>query len=106
MLLHLINFILKRKSQGQIRLSVQHDNEKATIQVAACETIISSEEMGELFELVVNVDAAGHSSMGKGGLTLPLVYRLAQRQQGKLWVTSQADSGTSFYLQLPLHQVG
>lgn len=104
MMLHLINFILKRKSGGQICVSAQHDQKMATIKVSVDEVITSPEEMGELFDLGVHLDSAGHSSLGKGGLTLPLAYGLAQKQQGKLWVENQESTGTSFYLQLPLHQ--
>ena len=103
-ILHVINFILKRKSGGQICLLVQHEQKMATIKIGVDEVITSPEEMGELFELGVHVDSVGHSSLGKGGLTLPLAYGLAQKQKGKLWVESQEGAGTSFYLQLPLHQ--
>jgi signal transduction histidine kinase len=104
MILHLINFILKRKSGGQICLSAGHDQKMATIKIAADEVITSPDEMAELFQLGVHVDSSGHSSLGKGGLTLPLAFGLAQKQHGQLWVESQAGVGTAFYLQLPLQQ--
>jgi len=104
MILHVINFILKRKNGGQICLSAQPDQKMATIKIGVDEVITSPEEMEELFDLGVHVDSAGHSSLGKGGLTLPLAYGLAQKQQGKLWVESEEGVGTSFYLQLPLQQ--
>ena len=104
MMLHVINFILNRKNGGQIYLSAQPEQKMATIIIGVDEVITTPEEIGELFDLGVHVDSAGHSSLGKGGLTLPLAYGLAQKQQGKLWVESQEGVGTSFYLQLPLQQ--
>lgn len=101
-MLYVIGFILKRQTGGQINISAENDQKVATIKIATGETITSPEEMAELFQLGVHVDPAGHSSLGKGGLTLPLAYGLAQKQQGQLWVESQ--TGTVFYLQLPLHQ--
>ena len=104
MILHVITFILKRKNGGQLCLSVHPDQKMATIKIGVDEVITSPEETEELFDLGVHVDSAGHSSLGKGGLTLPLAYGLAQKQQGKLWVENEEGVGTSFYLQLPLQQ--
>ncbi len=38
------------------------------------------------------------------GLGLPVVYGIVQRHHGKIWVKSQPNEGTVFYLQLPFYQ--
>jgi signal transduction histidine kinase len=104
MILSLVNFVRKIKSRDQLEVTVVHDEQNVTIQIRAAEVLIPSEEVTELFELSVKVDAAGRSELGQGGLILPLIWGLAQKHQGQLWVESRAEVGTSFYLKLPLYQ--
>jgi signal transduction histidine kinase len=104
MILNLVTFALKAPNPGPIEITVSHDDQAAIVQVRAAALELPVEQLVELFELNVNVDAGGRSELGKGGLTLPLVQALAEKQQGQAWVESQADLGTVFYLKLPLRQ--
>jgi signal transduction histidine kinase len=54
--------------------------------------------------LGVEVDAAGRSELGPGGLELPLARLLAEMHKGRVWVESNATTGTTFYVQLPAYQ--
>jgi signal transduction histidine kinase len=104
MILGLINFVRKIKNQSRLEVTVVHDEHHALTQIQAAELLIPSEQIDELFDLSVKVDAAGRSELGWGGLALPLIWNLARKQQGQLWIESRAGMGTIFYLKLPLHQ--
>jgi two-component system phosphate regulon sensor histidine kinase PhoR len=104
MISNLLSFVLQIQNEGQIAISATYDEQYATIRVAAAGLFLPADELAELFDLTVKVDASGGSKLGKGGLTLPLVQRLAQKHQGQLWVEGEANMGTAFYLKLPLDQ--
>lgn len=104
MISNLLSFMFQIKNDGQIDISATHDEQNITVRVAAAGAFLPADELAGLFDLTVKVDAAGRSKLGQGGLTLPLVQRLAQKHQGRLWVVSEANVGTAFYLELPFDQ--
>jgi signal transduction histidine kinase len=104
MILSLVNFAFSLQTEDQIELDVTQDDHYATIRVTAAGATISPEQLAELFELVVRLDAAGRSELGRGGLALPLTQKLAQMHQGLAWAESEANVGARLYLKLPLHQ--
>jgi len=102
--LYLVRFAINMKQKGQINLSASHDEKNITIEIIAPDVLIPAEQLPQLFELIVEVKADGRSKLGTGGLDLPLAYQLAKKLAGKVWVESQEEIGTIFYLRLPLHQ--
>jgi len=104
MISNLIRFAAKLKKKGHIDLVLEPDGETVTIQVAAKEVVIPPEQLDELFELVVKVDPAGRSELGRGGLILPLARGLAEKHEGQMSVESEAGIGTTFYLRLPVYE--
>lgn len=104
MVLNLVRFASNIKQKGQINISAYYDERDMTIEIIATDVLIPSEQLAELFELIVEVKADGRSKLGIGGLDLPLTYQLAKKQAGRVWVESQEEMGTVFYLRLPLHQ--
>lgn len=104
MMMNLVRFAFSMKQEGQINLSVYYDEKDMTIEVTAHEVLLPPEQLEELFELIVEVKADGRSKLGIGGLDLPLTYQLAKKLAGQMWVESHQETGTSFYLRLPLHQ--
>lgn len=104
MMMNLVRFASSMKQERQINLSVDYDEKDMTIEVTAPEVLIPSEQLAELFELIVEVNTDGRSKLGIGGLDLPLTYQLAKKQAGQMWVESHPGTGTTFYLKLPLHQ--
>lgn len=104
MILSLVNFARGFKQEGQITLTAAHDQKDVTIQITGTEVFLPPEQVEGLFELMVKVDSAGRSELGKGGLTLPLTRQLAEKHQGRVWVENREGSRTIFFLKLPLHQ--
>lgn len=104
MILSLAAFALKIQGGGSLEITARHDDQEATLQITAPILVMPPEQLEELFDLSVKIDPAGRGELGKGGLFLPLVQALAERQRGQVWAESRAGSGTIFYLKLPLHQ--
>ncbi len=103
MILSFIRFSLRMQKKGRLNLTVVSGGDQVTVQVTAGGVVIPAEELPELFELVVKTDPSGRSELGLGGLGLPLTRQLAEKHGGRAWAESRADSGTTFYLRLPVH---
>jgi signal transduction histidine kinase len=105
MIKNLLRFAFKLKKKGAIILgATQNDNPEVTLQVDIDEVKLAQAELEELFELVVHIDSAGRSELGLGGLDLPLVRYLAEKQQGRVWAENGRESGLTLYLSLPQHE--
>jgi signal transduction histidine kinase len=102
MISSLARFAFKKVKAGQVMIVAARTGQTVTIQVSFGEEVLPAEEIAELFELVVHVDSAGRSELGPGGLALPLTKGLAEKHQGELWVESNVNAGTTFYLKLPI----
>lgn len=96
----LLRFAFSLIKKGAIILSARPQDQAALIQVEVEETGLTTEEVGELFDLIVKVDPAGHSRLGRGGVHLPLIRRLAEAQQGRVWAEHNGDKRTTFFVNL------
>ena len=104
MLFNLVNFALNIKHVTEVKVTVSHNEKEATIQIIAVGGEMLPEELAGLFDLAVELDTGGRSKLGRGGLEMPLVQRLARAHRGQIWVEGQAEAGAYFYLQLPLYR--
>jgi signal transduction histidine kinase len=103
MMLSLLDFAFKLKKTGQIMITADSDATNVTIQIHLAGVSVSAQDLEDFFKLMIKVDAAGRSHIGPGGLSLPLVGRLAEKQQGRVWAECKEGSGTTFYLSLPVY---
>jgi len=103
MLLDLLRFAFKIKRSGKITLTPRASAQRVTFQVTIPNITMPTAVLDSLFELIVQVDAAGRSELGQGGLELPLVRRLAEGHQGRVWAEQSDTSGLNLYLELPIH---
>lgn len=60
-------------------------------------------ELADLFDLMVTTDATGRTALGPGGLDLPLVRYLAEKQRGRVWAENNSGS-LIIYTSLPVYQ--
>jgi signal transduction histidine kinase len=102
--LNLIRYAFTLTRTGQVTLTAKEEGETVMVAVALKKVHISTSDVPTLFELGVEVDAAGRSELGPGGLELPLARLLAEMHKGRVWVESNATTGTTFYVQLPAYQ--
>lgn len=101
----LLRSAFKFKRKGQITLAATPgDNQEVILYMGIEGVELPQAEMEELFELVVKVDPSGRSELGPGGLELPLVRSLAEKQQGRVWAENEEEHGLTLYLSLPRHE--
>ena len=101
-ILAVARFFINSKKVNTISTRLEHNATDATFHLIAPQFFIPDSEREELFELTVRVDSGGHSKLSPGGLELPLAWQLAAKQNGYLSVESNEESGTTFFLNLPL----
>jgi signal transduction histidine kinase len=91
----------KLRGPQSIRISASSDPSTVTAQIHLAGVMVSKQDMDEVFKLITRQDAAGRNHLGPGGLGMPLVRRLAEKQQGHVRA-EDVGSGTSFYLTFPI----
>lgn len=96
------HFLINHEKVKKMRLIVEPGEADVTLRMIASNLVMAAPKLDELFELTVQVDTQGHSKLSYGGVELPLAWQLAAYHQGRLWIESQEDSGTCFFLKLPL----
>jgi signal transduction histidine kinase len=98
----LLKFAFEFTKKRLITLTAQSTPENVTLRLEIDQAGLSPAEIAELFDLIVHVDTTGRSHLGRGGLDLPLVRHLAEKQQGRAWAESQ-NSALLICLALPIH---
>ena len=67
---------------------------------------IPAGDLPRLFERFYRVDKARSRALGGTGLGLAIVKHLARSQNGEVRVESQVDKGSTFFLTLPVQDLG
>jgi len=67
---------------------------------------IPPDDLPRLFERFYRVDKARSRALGGTGLGLAIVKHLARSQNGEVRVESQVDKGSTFFLALPVQDLG
>lgn len=88
-----------------LRVAARHDTRQygdVVIEVADTGPGIPPEELARVFDRFYRADRARARETGGSGLGLAIVQRLAEMQGGRVWATSVAGQGTSFFIALPV----
>ncbi len=106
-LINLISNAIKYSSAGkQIEIACQHMEREVQISVKDEGIGIPSQDIDRLFERYYRVEN-NHAPMVSGfGIGLYLSAEIVQRHDGRIWVESEVDKGSTFYFTIPLLQDG
>jgi two-component system NtrC family sensor kinase len=100
------NAIKYTPSGGKVAagLSIEGRNggKQATIHVADTGIGIASDEQARLFEKFYRTKRGNRSGASGTGLGLAIVKSVVERHDGKVWVESKLNGGSTFYISLPL----
>ena len=86
---------------GKVSLTLNRQQDKLRLAVRNTGTPIPPEHLPHLFERFYRADSARDRSQGGYGLGLAIAKAIVDHHRGKISVTSTAETGTIFTVQLP-----
>ncbi len=100
------NAIKYTLSGGVVTVGLSVRDEQAVIRVADTGIGIAPDDHVRLFEKFYRVKRRDTIGIQGTGLGLAIVRSIVERHGGKVWVDSELDQGSTFYISLPLGKVG
>jgi len=98
--LNLLSNALKFTDSGHVKLSVHRREAEILFSVSDTGMGIALEDQGAIFEAFKQTTDG--MSKGGTGLGLPISKRLAEAHGGKLWLTSELNVGSTFFMSIPI----
>ncbi len=88
---------------GRITLQATRSNDEDAVIIAVHDTGVGipREDLGRIFERFYKSDRARTRSLGGTGLGLAISRHMVQLHNGRIWVTSRENKGSSFFFTLP-----
>ncbi len=99
------NAIKYTSSGGTVTVNLAVHNDQAVIRVTDTGIGIAPDDQVRLFEKFYRVKRRDTASIQGTGLGLAIVKSIVERHGGKVWVDSDLDQGSAFYIGLPLGDV-
>ncbi len=98
------NAVKYTQTGGQIRVTLQRVGRDARLTVSDNGPGIPKENLPHIFDRFYRVDKARSRDTGGTGLGLSIVHQLVLLHGGAISVESEEGKGTTFIVELPLHQ--
>jgi len=98
------NAIKYTPSGGTVTVGLSLRNGQAVIRVADTGIGIAPDDQVRLFEKFYRVKRRDTSGIQGTGLGLAIVKSIVERHGGRVWVDSELDQGSAFYISLPADQ--
>jgi len=103
---NLIDNAIKYTEKGWVRIHLVPGTSRARISVADSGRGIAPEHLARIFERFYRADQARSRAQGGTGLGLSIVKHAVQLHGGTVGVESEADRGSTFWLELPVSGPG
>jgi len=98
---NLVENAIKYTLKGDVIVDVTGDDLHVTISVQDSGIGIAKEDSAHLFQKFYRIDNTATREIGGTGLGLYLCRRLAEIMNGRIWLESEIDKGSTFYLEIP-----
>jgi len=98
---NLIENAIKYTPSGQVVVDITGDNDSATVSIKDSGVGIPAEDIPHLFQKFYRVDTPETRQIGGTGLGLYLCRKLTEAMGGRLWLESQYQKGSTFFVELP-----
>jgi signal transduction histidine kinase len=89
-----------------VKVGLAIRNGQAVIRVADTGIGIAPDDQVRLFEKFYRIKRRDTMDIRGTGLGLAIVKSIVERHGGKVWVDSELNRGSTFYISLPLGEVG
>lgn len=96
------NAIKYSHPDSRIEISITHVGEYITITIKDYGKGIPEDALGKLFKPFGRLSTAGTAGEKSVGLGLAICHKIIQAHQGKIWVESKQEAGSTFYVALPV----
>jgi two-component system sensor histidine kinase KdpD len=96
----IVNAAKYSSSDSPIIVCAQERDNKVLISVHNEGSVIDPKDRELIFERFYRSSSAKHRASGSG-IGLSIAKKTAEAHQGNLWVSSESETGTTFYLSLP-----
>jgi PAS domain S-box-containing protein len=98
---NLVDNAIKYTRQGNVAIDIRGDDNNLTISIADTGIGIPPEDVPHLFQKFYRIDNSDTREIGGTGLGLYICRRLAEANNGHIWVESAYGKGSTFYVQIP-----
>ncbi|HSX02452.1 MAG TPA: ATP-binding protein [Candidatus Saccharimonadia bacterium] len=100
-IMNLIDNAIKYTMQGGVKVTMTGDTKEVKIAVSDTGVGIAAEDIPHLFQKFYRVDNSATRTIGGTGLGLYLCRRMIEIFNGRIWVESRPDQGSTFNVTLP-----
>jgi signal transduction histidine kinase len=97
----LVNAIKFSPDGGTILLTMADEPEQIMVQIADQGIGLPADKVERIFERFYQVDGTSRRRFGGAGIGLAIVKRIVDAHEGKIWVESEVNQGSTFYFSLP-----
>lgn len=98
---NLFDNAVKYTPSGKITLGITGDNEIVQLSVKDTGSGIPPEDIPHLFQKFYRVDTSATRTIGGTGLGLFICRKIVELYNGRIWVESEPNQGSTFYINLP-----
>ncbi len=98
---NLFDNAVKYTESGKVSIGLTGDNNVVQIYVRDTGQGIPAEDISHLFQKFYRVDNSATRTIGGTGLGLFISRKIIELYEGRIWVDSIVDKGSTFYINLP-----
>ena len=98
---NLFDNAVKYTEAGRISIGITGDKEVVQIHISDTGAGIPPEDIKHLFQKFYRVDNSATRTIGGTGLGLYICRKIIELYGGRIWVESELDKGSTFYINLP-----
>ena len=98
---NLFDNAVKYTEEGRIEVGFGENNGNIVIWVKDTGPGIAKEDIPHLFQKFYRVDNTATRTIGGTGLGLFITRKIIELYQGTIWVESELEKGSTFYVSLP-----
>lgn len=103
---NILNNALKYSPDGgAITVRLQETHQNVLISISDEGLGIPKKDLNKIFDRFYRVDKARSREMGGTGLGLAIAKEVIQQHKGRIWVESEEEKGSTFYISLPYESI-
>lgn len=98
---NLFDNAVKYTESGKISVGITGDDQVVQFRITDTGAGIPKEDVGHLFQKFYRVDNSATRTIGGTGLGLYICRKIVELYSGRIWVESEVDRGSTFYINIP-----